>query len=210
MYQNIIFIDFDGTITTEDTLTGAILPFVDKAEFIEYAGKLERGEITLSQVVRYAYDGRPASWIPDMLKYIDSVKIRPGFEEFLDKMNEKGIPVVVISGGFRQFSERKLAPYMDKLTALHAVEMTVDGDKIKLISQHDDGNELLKKTDIMAKYQYSYSIGIGDSFTDKNMAQAVDCCFARDVLAQYLNKIGRTYKPYEDFFDVIKGIDEIL
>ena len=99
---------------------------------------------------------------------------------------------------------------MDKLTALHAVEMTVDGDKIKLISQHDDGNELLKKTDIMAKYEYSYSIGIGDSFTDKNMAQAVDCCFARDVLAQYLNKIGRTYKPYEDFFDVIKGIDEIL
>ncbi len=210
MYKNIIFIDFDGTITTEDTLTGAILPFVDKAEFAEYMGKLQNGEMTLSQVVRYAYDDRPASWIPDMLKYIDRVKIRSGFGEFLDKMQKKNIPVVVISGGFRQFSERKLAPYMDKLTALHAVEMTVENDKIKLISQHDDGNELLKKTDIMAKYEYNYSIGIGDSFTDKNMAQAVDSCFARDILAQYLDKLGKKYRPYETFFDVINGIEEIL
>ena len=120
MNKPIIFTDFDGTITTEDTLTGAILPYVDKKEFLEYNGKLERGEMTLSAVVRYAYDDRPA-------------QIRPGFSEFLDDMEKRGIPVVVISGGFRQFSERKLAPYMKKITALHAVDMTVDGDKLKLV-----------------------------------------------------------------------------
>ena len=209
MYKQIVFVDFDGTITTEDTLTGAIYPFVDRAEFLEYYKKLETGEMTLSQVVRYAYDGRPAAWIPKMLDYIDTVKIRPGFEEFLDKMKEAEIPVVVISGGFRQFSERKLAPYMDRITALHAVEMSVEGDQIKLVSQYDDGNELLKKTDVMKLYQYQHSIGIGDSFTDKNMAQAVDTCFARDVLAEYLQKIGTPYLPYEDYYDVIAGIDRL-
>ena len=210
LYKNIVFVDFDGTITTEDTLTGAILPFVDHKEFLEYNGKLEKGEMTLSEVVRYAYDDRPAEWIPKMLEYIDTVKIRPGFEEFLDKMAEKEIPVVVISGGFRQFSSRKLAPYMDKIAALHTVEMTVEGDKIKLVSQHDDGNELLKKTDVMKKYEYAHAIGIGDSYTDKNMPQAVDTCFARDVLAKYLDQIGKEYRPYEDFYDVLKGIEEIL
>ncbi len=91
--KNIVFVDFDGTITTEDTLTGAILPFVDhKESFLEYNGKLEKGEMTLSEVVRYAYDDRPAEWIPKMLEYIDTVKIRPGFEEFLDKMAEKRNP----------------------------------------------------------------------------------------------------------------------
>lgn len=210
MYKNIVFIDFDGTITTEDTLTGAILPFVDHKEFLEYNGKLEKGEMTLSEVVRYAYDGKPSSWIPKMLEYIDTVQIRPGFEEFLDKMAEKEIPVVVISGGFRQFSERKLAPYMEKITALHTVEMSVEGDEIKLISQYDDGNELLKKTDVMALYDYEHAIGIGDSYTDKNMAQAVDTCFARDVLAKYLDQIGRSYQPYEDFYEVLKGLTEIL
>lgn len=210
MYKNIIFIDFDGTITTEDTLTGAILPFVDPKEFKEYNGKLFSGEMTLSEVVRYAYDGRPAEWLPKMLEYVDGVEIRAGFSEFLDAMVEKGIPVVVISGGFRQFSERKLAPYMDKITALHTVEMTVEGDEIKLISQYDDGNELLKKTDVMAQYDYEHAIGIGDSLTDKNMAQAVDTCFARDVLAQYLDKIGKEYTPYADFYDVLKGLSENL
>ena len=95
-----MFTDFDGTITTEDTLTGAIKPFVKQEEFYEYYKKLEKGEMTLSQVVRYAYDGRPARWIPDMLKYIDAVEIRPGFGEFLDRMAELRIPVVVISSVF--------------------------------------------------------------------------------------------------------------
>ena len=42
------------------------------------------------------------------------------------------------------------------------------------------------------------------------MAQAVDTCFARDVLAKYLDQIGKEYRPYEDFYDVLKGIEEIL
>ena len=83
---------------------------------------MESGEMTLSQVVRYAYDGRPAEWIPPMLNYIDTVKIRLGFPEFLDRMEELGVQVVVISGSFRQFSERKLEPYVEKIAALHAVE----------------------------------------------------------------------------------------
>ena len=77
-----------------------------------------------------------------------------------------------------------------------------------LISQYDDGNELLKKTDVMALYDYEYAIGIGDSFTDMNMAQAVDTIFARDVLAKYLEKQGKSYIPYEDFFDVVKVMEE--
>lgn len=207
MYKNIVFTDFDGTITTEDTLTGAIKPFVKQEEFYEYYKKLEKGEMTLSQVVRYAYDGRPARWIPDMLKYIDAVEIRPGFGEFLDRMAELRIPVVVISGGFRQFSERKLEPYMDRITALHAVELTRENGEIHLVSGYDDGNELLRKTDVMALYDYDHSIGIGDSFTDKNMAKAVDIIFARDQLAKYLGDINRQYIPYEDFFDVMKGAE---
>ncbi|MFR6257408.1 MAG: HAD-IB family phosphatase [Anaerovoracaceae bacterium] len=210
MYRNIVFVDFDGTITTEDTLVGAIYPFVDPEEFREYNGRLEKGEMTLSEVVRYAYDGRPAKWLPKMLEYIDTVEIRPGFDEFLDKMEEADIPVVVISGGVSQFSQRKLKPYENKLKALHAVQLSVENDEMHLISQYDDGNELLKKTDVMALYEYEHAIGIGDSFTDMNMAQAVDTVFARDILAKYLDKLGKPYIPYDDFFDVIKAIEEKL
>lgn len=36
------------------------------------------------------------------------------------------------------------------------------------------------------------------------MSQAVDTIFARDVLAQYLQKRNIPHLPYEDFYDVIR------
>ena len=36
------------------------------------------------------------------------------------------------------------------------------------------------------------------------MSRAVDAVFARDILAQYLEKLGDLYLPYEDFYDVIR------
>lgn len=209
MYKTIVFADFDGTITTEDTIVGSIRLFSDPKEVEEYNGKLERGEMTLSQVVRYAFEGAPSSCLPKMLEYVDGVGIRPGFPEFLRKMQEMEIPVVVISGGMRQFSQRKLKPYEKWITRLHAVELDVSGPKMQVISPYDDGNELMKKTDVMALYQYEHAIGIGDSFTDLKMAQAVDTIFARDLLARYLKKIQKPYRPYETFYDIIDAMEEM-
>ena len=66
MYETIAFVDFDGTITMEDTLEGAIRLFAAEEEFTRIKGKLAAGEMTLSQVVRYAFDGAPSSRLPRM------------------------------------------------------------------------------------------------------------------------------------------------
>lgn len=208
MYKTIVFVDFDGTITMEDTLVGAIRLFADPAEFRLYSEKLAKGEMTLSQVVRHAFDGAPSERLPRMLEYVKSVPLRPGFSEFLEEMDRRGIPVVVISGGVRQFVEEKLAPFRSRLLGVHAVDLDVSGPEMHLISQYDDGDELLKKTEVMALYPCEYAVGIGDSFTDRKMSRAVDAMFARDILAQYLQSHGVPYRPYEDFFDVIRDFPE--
>lgn len=204
MYETIVFVDFDGTITMEDTLVGAIRLFADPEEFRLYSRKLAQGEMTLSQVVRHAFDGAPSELLPRMLEYVKGVPLRPGFSDFLDEMEGRGIPVVVISGGVRQFVEQTLAPFRHRLLGLHAVDLDVSQPQMRLVSAYDNGDELLKKTDVMALYHYCRSVGIGDSFTDRNMSQAVDTIFARDVLAQYLQKRNIPYLPYEDFYDVIR------
>ena len=208
MYRTVAFVDFDGTITLEDTLEGAIRLYADPEEYRAMRQKLVKGEITLSRVVRYAFDGAPSDRLTRMLDYVDRVGIRPGFPEFLDEMERQEIPVVVISGGIRQFVERKLAPYRDRLLGLHAVDLDVSGPGMRLVSAYDDGNELLKKTDVMALYPHEHAIGIGDSFTDRNMALAVDTIFARDELERYLQKLGRSYIPYGDFFDVVRTLQK--
>ena len=204
MYDTIVFADFDGTITMEDTLVGAIRLFAAPEEFQMYSRKLAQGEITLSQVVRRAFDGASPDLLPRMLEYVKSVPLRPGFADFLDEMDRRGVPVVVISGGVRQFVEQTLAPFRDRLLGLHAVDLDVSGPQMRLVSAYDDGSELLKKTSVMALYEYRRAVGIGDSFTDRNMSRAVDVIFARDILAQYLEKLGAPYLPYEDFYDVIR------
>ena len=206
MYDTIAFVDFDGTITMEDTLEGAIRLFASPEEFHSVKGKLVRGEMTLSQVVRYAFDGAPSSRLERMLDYVKGVALRPGFPEFLDEMDRRKIPVVVISGGVRQFVELRLAPWRGRLLGVHAVDLDTSGPGMKLVSPYDDGNELLKKTDVMALYDYRHAIGIGDSFTDMKMSLAVDTIFARDVLAAYLQKMGRQFLLYDTFFDVIEAV----
>ena len=206
MYDTIAFVDFDGTITMEDTLEGAIRLFASPEEFHSVKGKLVRGEMTLSQVVRYAFDGAPSSRLERMLDYVKGVALRPGFPEFLDEMDKREIPVVVISGGVRQFVELRLAPWRGRLLGVHAVDLDTSGPGMKLVSHYDDGNELLKKTDVMALYDYRHAIGIGDSFTDMKMSLAVDTIFARDVLAAYLQKMGRQFLLYDTFFDVIEAV----
>ena len=210
MYDTIAFVDFDGTITMEDTLEGAIRLFASPEEFHSVKGKLVRGEMTLSQVVRYAFDGAPSSRLERMLDYVKGVALRPGFPEFLDEMDRRKIPVVVISGGVRQFVELRLAPWRGRLLGVHAVDLDTSGPGMKLVSPYDDGNELLKKTDVMALYDYRHAIGIGDSFTDMKMSLAVDTIFARDVLAAYLQKMGRQFLLYDTFFDVIEAVRNSL
>ena len=210
MYDTIAFVDFDGTITMEDTLEGAIRLFASPEEFHSVKGKLVRGEMTLSQVVRYAFDGAPSSRLERMLDYVKGVALRPGFPEFLDEMDKRKIPVVVISGGVRQFVELRLAPWRGRLLGVHAVDLDTSGPGMKLLSPYDDGNELLKKTDVMALYDYRHAIGIGDSFTDMKMSLAVDTIFARDVLAAYLQKMGRQFLLYDTFFDVIEAVRNSL
>ena len=86
------------------------------------------------------------------------------------------------------------------------MDLDTSGPGMKLVSPYDDGNELLKKTDVMALYDYRHAIGIGDSFTDMKMSLAVDTIFARDVLAAYLQKMGRQFLLYDTFFDVIEAV----
>ena len=205
----IIFVDFDGTITTEDSLVGSLSRYVSQEDFRYYSQQLSSGAMTLSQVVRRGFDGAPADWLPGMLDYVKTIPIRPGFPEFLDEMDRRGIPVVVISGGMRQFVELRLKDYLPRFAAVHAVELTTVDGKMQLVSPYDNGDELLAKTEVMKLYNYDYAVGIGDSFTDRNMAQAVDTMFARDILAKFLTKIGQPFLPYEDFFDVLRQFPDL-
>lgn len=207
MYEAILFIDFDGTITSEDTLEGALESVVPRELIDEKTKEMLAGRKTLSQVVREGFATIPSEKFPVMMKYLEAVPLRGGFPELLDAAERMGIPVVVISGGLRPMIEAKIGAYRDRLLGMHYVELDLSGPYMELVSDYDDGTELLAKTKIMEQYQYKRALSIGDSYTDVNMAAGSDVVFARDRLANIMEQKHMPYVPFEDFFDVVRWLE---
>ena len=208
MYKKIVFLDFDGTITSEETLVGVMNRLVSKEDFEKQYAAAMKEKMTISQMLKTFFREIPSSRISDVMDYIESVSIRPGFQEFLDYMNELKIPVVVISGGLKQMVYSKLEKYRAQILDIYCVDVDLSGPYMNLVSKFDDGNELLKKTDVMGFYDFQKSISIGDSHTDMKIAIAADQVFARDELADFMRDLGKPYEKWEDFYDIVKSMKE--
>jgi len=206
MYNTMLFIDFDGTITAEETLEGAMRLCVDPAAYAEKEKEMLAGRTTLAEAVRYAFSQIPSSRLEDIKAYVRGVPIRPGFGELLQLAKEQGIPAVVISGGLRPCVEEKLAPWRELLLDVYSVALDCSGDTMRLVSDYEGDGEILSKVRVMGRYEYRHAICVGDSYTDIKMARASQTVFARDTLARTLEKLDVPYTPWSDFFDVARAI----
>lgn len=206
MFDRILFIDFDGTITSEETLTGAMRLCIPADLIREKEKEMVEGKRSLADTLHLAFSMIPGNRMEDILAYVREVPIRPGFEALLDLAAEEKIPVVVISGGLKPYVDEKLAPYRDKILDVYSVEVSPEKDRIRLVSAYEGQGELMQKTPIMALYDYKEAIMIGDGHTDVRMALASDRVFARDGLAQILEAKGVSFLPWRDFYDVLEAI----
>lgn len=209
MYTNILFIDFDGTITAEETLEGIMQRYIPEEMFKQGMKEIMSGEKTLKETVHYAFSTIPSSRYEDIMSYVRGVPIRPGFDELVTGMQKLGIPVVVISGGLKPYVDEKLAPYRDRILDVYSVELDLEGAFMKLHTAYGGVDDLLEKLKVMALYDYEQAICIGDSLTDLRMAMHSDVIFARDRLAELLSERTVPYMPWQDFHDVYKGIKEL-
>ena len=212
MSDYILFIDFDGTITTEETLSGVMKMCVDPETFKEGSRKLQEGEWTLKETVTFAFDHIPSSRIDEILAYVRGVPVREGFGGLLDKMNGLDIPVVIISGGLKPYVEEKLEPYSDKITEIYSIDIDTSGQNIKLIvpDEFEGETDLLEKTSIMKNYKNKNTICVGDGLTDIGMALASGTVFARDTLAEVLAQKEIPFINWDDFNDVKEKITQFI
>lgn len=205
-YDKILFLDFDGTITAEETLEGSMRRIIAPEIYRKKSEEMLAGRLTLAEVLHYGFSTISSEKLTDILDYVRSVPIRSGFAELLDAMSEINIPVVVISGGLQPYVAEKLAPYRDRLLAVHSVGLDCSGKYMKLVSDYEGNGEILQKTFIMAQYDYKHAICAGDSYTDINMARNSQTVFARDKLADMLGSQGIPFISWENFYDIRDSI----
>ncbi len=196
-----MFCDFDGTITVEETFVAVLKNFAPELS-AKLLPEMYARRVTLRQGVRQILESIPSSRYGEILEFTQIQPIRPGFVELLDFLEFQGVPLVVISGGLRGMVETVLDSLVQRVHAIHAVDVDTSSTHLKVISPFEGGTELIAKVQIMSKYPAYQKIAIGDSLTDLNMALEANVVFARDRLAEYLDEHKKPYIPWDNFLQV--------
>lgn len=200
-YEHIVFCDFDGTITAEETFVGMLKQFAT-VPYDEVEDQLIGGHLTLRDAVRRMVESIPAKRHSEVVQYINDKQIRNGFLELLEFLDELRIPFVVVSGGLLESVSAKLHPYREYIHTIYAAQTDSGGEFLRVRSDFESHSELVAKTRVMDRYSFDRSIVIGDGITDLNIAMVADIVFARGQLAGYLESKGKPHIIWKDFRDV--------
>jgi 2-hydroxy-3-keto-5-methylthiopentenyl-1-phosphate phosphatase len=199
--QRIVFCDFDGTITVEETFVAILKKFAPELS-AKLIPEMYAQRLTLREGVREILQSIPSSSYGEILEFTRKQPMRPGFLELLDFLDFQGVPLVVVSGGLRGVVEVVLGATQQRVHAIHAVDVDTTGSLLKVHSDYEGETELVAKVQVMAEYPANEKIAIGDSLTDFNMGLEASLVFARDRLAEYLNQYQKPYIHWNDFSDI--------
>lgn len=201
--SRVVFCDFDGTITTQDTFVSMLEKFAPQAA-AQILPAVFRREITLKAATDKTIGSIPTQNYPAMIEFVAQQPIRPGLREFIEFLNYATIPFVVISGGLTGMVQAvlKRQQLMAGVTAIYAGEVDITGDFLQPYCEISSDTEFVAKTIAMGRYSAEEKIAIGDSVTDINMSLAADLVFARDRLKHYLDTENKPYVQWHDFFEI--------
>lgn len=199
--KRIVFCDFDGTITVDETFVTVLRKFApvlsEKLLPEMYAKRL-----TLREGVKEILQSIPSASYPEILEFTKPQLIRPGFIELLDFLEFQGVSLIVISGGLRGMVEVVLDGIVHRIERIYAVDVDISSAYLKVNSEYEGDTELIAKVQVMDQYPADEKIAIGDSITDLNMGLQASIVFARSPLAEYLDEHQKPYIPWNDFFQI--------
>ena len=202
-HKRVVFCDFDGTITKQETFVAMLNRFAPE-KMKEFGKKLFQKKITLREGVKGVVESIPSCHYRDMIDFINDTEIREGFEELLVFLKDADTPFIIISGGLKDSVERRLESYMEFIDGIYAPSIDTSGEFLKMVSAFEEDDELVAKVRVMNLFSYDQSISIGDGATDHKMALHSTLVFARDRLATFLSKRQARYVPWENFLDIKK------
>jgi 2-hydroxy-3-keto-5-methylthiopentenyl-1-phosphate phosphatase len=207
-----IVCDFDGTITTRDTLDLIVHHWAPEVwEMAE--SRLRTGDMDLAQAMVEEFRAVKANEREVLDFVLAESEVRAGFTEFVAWVEEGRHELVVVSAGFRIIIDAILARAGLSHLHVHAGDalFTSHGAVLSLPPappgcaapcSHCKSETIAAHAPFPGPVVY-----IGDGYSDRCPAEEADLVFARDGLADYLDGLDISYRPYETFYDVVAELD---
>jgi 2-hydroxy-3-keto-5-methylthiopentenyl-1-phosphate phosphatase len=150
----------------------------------------------------------------EMVLTSERVKIRPGFRELLEYCVKKGYKIVIVSNGLRFYIEailKSLRVKGLKGLEIYAAQNDFYTGGVKVAYIGPDGTELesgFKEAYMAMLLKKGYRvIYLGNGDSDIYPARQAKYVFATDQLLKRCRAEKLDCIPFNDFFDVIKGME---
>lgn len=209
-----IVCDFDGTITTEDTLDLLVQRFAPGVWETMEKGLLS-GELTLTQAMEEEFRQVRVTEREVVEYVLGRVQMRGGFGEFVQWASAHHHELVVVSSGIRTLIDPILAaagvPYLHTHAgdALFTREGALLAFPPSPVGCSDDCGHCKRET-IRAHAPFPGPlVYVGDGFSDFCPSREADIVFARDALATHLEGEGIRFHRFEDFHEVVSILESL-
>jgi 2-hydroxy-3-keto-5-methylthiopentenyl-1-phosphate phosphatase len=195
-----VVVDWDGTVTETDGLHLVLEEFGDDRVYADSERRLGR-DLTLNEVIAREFEsvsaplGEVVAWVRQ------NVRIRAGFHE----LSRRRRPLIV-SSGFHELIE----PVLER----EGLELEVRANRLD--PRPDGWRALFRGADPCevcgepCKRADAAGLGdivfVGDGVSDHCLALSAGRVFARDLLAQYLERERVPFESFEDFYDVERAL----
>jgi 2-hydroxy-3-keto-5-methylthiopentenyl-1-phosphate phosphatase len=199
-----VLVDFDGTITKEDTCYAMVKAFA-KDGWQDIEKDWEEGKITTEECALETFK------LMDMdekkLKtLLDNIEIDSYFKDFIDFCNDRGYKIIIVSDGY-DFNIKTILKKYDINIDYYSNKLDFcDGKIVASFNTSPDCDKCGScKLEVLKKYKRESSeiIFIGDGYSDICVSRYADKLFAKDVLKKYCEENNISYIPFENFRDII-------
>jgi 2-hydroxy-3-keto-5-methylthiopentenyl-1-phosphate phosphatase len=213
--KKVLQCDFDGTLTIGEVSRLLLEEFAD-GDWQSLNKEYTEGKISVQNcnIMQFAMVKADEKTITDFLTNSDRVEIRPGSQELFKYCAEKALDIVILSNGLKLYIETVLRNLGIDNIEVYAARSVFGADGIKLTYPGPDGasiedgfKEFYSKTLIEKGYDVMYYVGNGVS--DIYPARHADHIFAIDGLLEQCQRENLECTPFNDLYDVIKGLETI-
>jgi len=209
----VLLCDFDGTITEQD-VGMELLRRYSRADWEVIEEPFARGEVGILHNMRAQFE-HVLEDAPELVEYARSVTtIRPGWATLVSSCEQRGVELVVLSGGLDFYIEA-LLPTTDPMPEVYSLrtQYTTAGWQVQLPWEEPPEDEKLEfKESVVALFRRTgkriWFIGNGNS--DRGAAHVADRVWAVEPLLTYCREHGVKASEFETFDDVVRDLEALL
>jgi 2,3-diketo-5-methylthio-1-phosphopentane phosphatase len=210
-----VFVDFDGTISSEDVGEAVFNRFGDKQKVEAIINDLLKRKISSRECWISLCDLVYAISADELNDFIDQLEIDKTFHNLVEYCLKKNIELIVLSDGFDYYINRIFNRENLQNLKHYSNHLEIVGGKLIpsfpfLDSEFQTSANCKRNHIISHSSDEDFTVYIGDGNSDKQTIVYCDFIFAKNDLLKYCEKERISYFPFRDFNDVTKKLDEMV